>query len=154
MKNCMNVYRWLISVWILCSGCYTASAAFGYEQGAQSGSWTNSQAYGSQSSSAFRSTSATGYSSVGSLNTVNTTFSDDVYPDYSFRSTSSYTPVDNAPAYSAPQNAPRKSGWGRPTDNPVGQVTNPVPVGEPLILLLMAGLYLALSILMRRRACA
>ena len=153
------LYRCIIAVLILCGSSYTVSTAFAYEPGAQPDSWSYRQTYGTGvSSSPIRSSSA-GYqisSGVPAVtgssyksnsvygNAFNTTFSEDVLPDYSFRSTSSYAPTSNAPAYSAPQSRPRREwSWSEPTDNPIGTVTNPTPVGEPLILLLLAVLYAA-----------
>lgn len=167
------LYRCIIAVLIVCGNCYTVSTAFAYEPGAQPDSWTYRQSYGkgATSSSHVRSSSA-GYQVASDVpnatsstyrsssvygSAFNTTFSEDVGTDYSFRSTSCLAPVDNTPAYSAPQSRPRREwSWSEPTDNPIGTVTNPTPVGEPLILLVMASLYVALLILRRRRksACA
>ena len=44
----------------------------------------------------------------------------------------------------------RRGFWDDPTDNPMGVVDNPQPVGEPIVLLLMAMLYLACRVLTRR----
>ena len=162
------LYRCIIAVLILCGSSYTVSTAHAYEQNAQSDSWSYRQAYGSGvSSSPIRSSSAgyqissgvpavTGSSYKGNSvygNAFNTTFSEDVRPDYSFRSTSSYAPASSAPVYSAPQNGPRRErstfSWDEPDDNPIGTVTNPTPVGEPLILLLLAVLY---AVILRLRA--
>ena len=85
------------------------------------------------------------------------TLSDDVRPSYSFRSTSSYTPVVGSTSYlsdgSGPISSPRRatSGWGVPgdDDDPIGVVPN-VPLGEPLILLLLAlGYFLCVRLRMR-----
>lgn len=71
-------------------------------------------------------------------------------PSYQFRSTSSCTSVVGAsaiyqpevtPAFSAPSR-PRRSGWGDPeseNEQELGQVDT--PIGEPIVLLLMALLY-------------
>ena len=85
------------------------------------------------------------------------TMSEDVNTSFSFKSTSSYTPIVGSTGYTselnAPTRGPRKSestpwdSWGLddpfgiPTDNPIGTVTDPTPVGEPFILLLMVVLY-------------
>lgn len=100
-----------------------AAYAFTYEQASQPASWNSK-----------------------------TTFSDDVQPSCSFRSTSSYTPIVGSTSYlsdgsgevgAPPRDARRSGGWGVPDDddNPIGTVPN-VPVGEPLCLLLMALLYI------------
>ena len=167
MQKKFILYRLLVIGWILCGSSQLVSAA--YEPTSQPDSWTYRQSYskgasssparsmsaGYQATSDMPNTTGTTYRSSSTYGSAfNTTFSQDVGTDYSFRSTSRFAPADNTPAYSAPQNAPRKSGWGRPTDNPIGQVTNPAPVGEPFILLLMAGLYVILSCLRRRHAQA
>ena len=102
---------------------------------------------------------ATSYAQVAQPAAWSTTptMSEDVNTSYSFKSTSSYSPIVGSTGYTSERNAPtrgpRKSestpweSWGLddpfgiPTDNPIGTVTDPTPVGEPLILLLMAVLY-------------
>lgn len=112
------LYILLVALWLLSSS--HAAYAFTYGQASQPASWDRKP-----------------------------TLSDEVNTAYNFRSTSSYTPIVGTTSYmsdgSGPVSAPRraKSGWGAPDDddNPVGAVSN-VPVGEPLILLLMALGYL------------
>ena len=86
------------------------------------------------------------------------TLSDDVRPSYSFRSTSSYTPVVGSTSYlsdgSGPISSPRRAKswdpWDEPEDDPIGVVPNPAPLGEPLILLLLAlGYFLCVRLRMR-----
>lgn len=117
------LYILLIAFWLL-SGS-RAAYAFTYEQASQPASWNSK-----------------------------TTFSDDMQPSYSFRSTSSYTPIVGSTSYlsdgsgevgAPPRDARRSGGWGVPDDddNPIGTVPN-VPVGEPLVLLVLALLYIVL----------
>lgn len=67
-------------------------------------------------------------------------------PAYQFRTTSPYTALVNststvgAPAY-APS-GPRRGPWDPPEDNPIGVLPDPAPLGEPLILLLLATLFI------------
>lgn len=81
------------------------------------------------------------------------TLSSDITPGYQFRSTSACTPVVGATSYASttvytPGSQPahaRKDSWGDPDDDdndnlPTGVVPT-TPVGEPLILLLLAGLF-------------
>lgn len=130
-----------MTVWILCGICHTASAAL-YDRSAQSASW--------------------GYQpvSTATLPSSARVMDEYEYPAFKFQSTSPYSaPVGSASSGMTTQNSPRRStgfSWDDPEDNPVGVVPNPAPVGEPLILLAMASLYVALLILWRRRksACA
>ena len=88
-------------------------------------------------------------------------------PTYQFRSTSSYTPqmtsatvftplADDPYAGLAKQNDVIK-GWNpwdedNPGDNPIGQVDEPAPVGTPLVMLLMALMYIAFRVYRRKQA--
>lgn len=73
-------------------------------------------------------------------------------PAYQFQSTSAYTfGVGSAyesqitePFSAAPANSGIRRGFGDPDDdeNGIGEIPDPVPVGEPFVLLLMAILYL------------
>ena len=81
------------------------------------------------------------------------TLSNDIYPSYEFYSTSSITPIVGSTSYhSEPCYAPgaghggiRRDTWGwddpDEDDQPIGQKPV-VPVGEPLILLLFALLFI------------
>ena len=71
-------------------------------------------------------------------------------PSYQFRSTSTFTPIVGERSYISTQsyspvaNKPyrAKAGWTEQEDeDPIGQITED-PIGSPLILLLMAVLYL------------
>ena len=113
------LYILLIAFWLLSSS--RAAYAFDYEQASQPASWS-----------------------------TKTTFSDDVQPSCSFRSTSSYTPIVGSTSYlsdgSGEVGAPPRNirrGWGAPTDedDPIGSITT-TPIGEPLVLLLMALVYI------------
>ena len=110
------LYILLVALWLL--GGSGESYAFTYGQATEPASWGRT-----------------------------TTLSDDVRPSYNFRSTSSYTPIVGTTSYmsdgSGPIGSPRKaSGWGAPgdDDDPIGTVPN-VPIGEPLVLLIMALIY-------------
>ncbi len=119
MKGRLITYKWLTMVLLLC--CSTLSHAFTYEQPTQPASWERT-----------------------------ITFSDDVQPSYNFRSTSPYSSIVGTTSYmsdgSGPIISPRRAnGWGSPSDddNPIGTVSN-VPIGEPLVLLVLALLYIVL----------
>ena len=127
MKGRLTTYKWLTMALLLC--CSTLSYAFTYEQPTEPASWGRTA-----------------------------TFSDDIQPSYNFRSTSSYTPVVGTTSYmsdgSGPISSPRRArmDWGSPSDddNPVGTVSN-VPVGEPLVLLVLALVYVICIRLRRMR---
>jgi hypothetical protein len=81
-------------------------------------------------------------------------------PTYQFRSTSAYTPTMNTTVYtpgsSTPFGAPtrpRRSDIDEEEDDPSGDPTGYIdtPIGEPLVLLLMALLYAAGRYIARRK---
>ncbi len=89
------------------------------------------------------------------------TMSQDVYPTYQFRSTSTCQPIVGQTSYTSNPYAPGATGlrraqkdddWGSsPEDeDPIGSVYTE-PVGEPYILLLLAALYMAVVGLKRMR---
>ena len=117
MKGRLTTYKWLTMALLL--SCSTLSYAFTYEQPTEPASWDRT-----------------------------TTFSDDVQPSYNFRSTSSYSPIVGTTSYmsdgSGPISSPRRArtSWGKPgdDDDPMGTIKN-TPIGEPLVLLLLALAY-------------
>ncbi len=127
MKGRLTTYKWLTMALLLC--CSTLSHAFTYEQPTQPASWGRT-----------------------------TTFSDDVQPSYNFRSTSSYSPIVGTTSYmsdgSGPISSPRRvrTSWGKPSDDddPMGTIKN-TPIGEPLVLLLLAlGYVICIRLRMRK----
>lgn len=127
MKGRLTTYKWLTMALLLC--CSTLSYAFTYEQPTQPASWGRT-----------------------------TTFSDDVQPSYNFRSTSSYSPIVGTTSYmsdgSGPISSPRRArtSWGKPgdDDDPMGTIKN-TPIGEPLVLLLLAlGYVICIRLRMRK----
>lgn len=121
MKGRLTTYKWLTMALLLC--CSTLSYAFTYEQPTEPASWERT-----------------------------ITFSDDVQPSYNFRSTSSYSPIVGTTSYmsdgSGPVSSPRRTAsydpWADPDDDdPMGTASS-LPVGEPLVLLVLALLYIVL----------
>ena len=123
MRGRNKLYRWLFALWILI-GCASAT----YAQTAPPAAWRTTP-----------------------------TLSTDMQPAYQFRSTSAYNPTVNvtvytpgcsSPAPAGPKRA-KKSIWdddeeeGNPSGQGVGNVDT--PVGEPLILLLFALLYMLIG---------
>lgn len=121
MKNVLKQYKWILTLWILCGLCHV-SGAYAYDRVAQPELWE--------------------YKPV---------FSEDVRPAYQFQSTSPYSSVvGNTAIGSQVQGMPRRNttdSWGEPEDDPIGVLPNPTPVGEPLIMLVLAVLFM----LARRR---
>lgn len=120
MQHRKNIILWLIAVWMLCG----IPSVHAVSQASQPSAWQTTF-----------------------------TLSDDIYPSYEFYSTSSITPVVGSTSYhSGPCYAPgaghggiRRDTWGwddpDEEDQPIGQ-RPVVPVGEPLILLLFALLFI------------
>ena len=87
------------------------------------------------------------------------TMSEDIRPDYNFRSTSSYTPIVGSRSYmsdgsgpmaSSPQRVKAWNPWDDdkdPEGDPMGQLAQ-TPAGEPWFMLLMAALF---ALALRRR---
>ena len=120
--------RWVI-VMLLCGLCHIAAFAYGYDQNTQSKDWGYQPVYNSGSS----------------------------MPTYQFRTTSVYMNTLGEPSSLRLRNiGPRRDpaapfSWDD-DDNPIGEVPDPVPVGDTpwfLMLLLAAG-YIA--IYSRKRA--
>lgn len=116
MRGMFKIYKWLIVLWLLV--------------GSQSAVYVCAQ---TTPPSAWRTTP---------------TLSTDIKPAFEFRSTSAYTPTMNTTVYSpgcsSPSYAPGRMRRGMDDEDPegdeVGQINT--PVGEPLILLVFALLYL------------
>ena len=86
------------------------------------------------------------------------TLSRDIDPSYHFRTTSSMAPVVGETSYlsttytpaggSRPRKTETYDPWGNPEeDDPIGQIPDPTPVGEPLAVLLV----LAVGYVVRKR---
>lgn len=126
-KRCCT-YKWLITLWLVMLGAI-GSPALAYQQAKLPASWSTTP-----------------------------TFSSDRQLNYQFRSTSSYTPTMHTTVYqpglSSPTYSPigprRTGSWDDPDDEELGQVNT--PVGEPLVLLLFAALFLFRMYRKRRNA--
>jgi hypothetical protein len=140
-KRC--IYKWLIAILLIASGLTETTAAV-YTQTAQPASW------GNNNMSAFG----------GTTTTTATT------PTFQFRSTYAYSMTVGTSVYTstiyAPEanysagSGPRRAGYwnedgewveGDPEGNPIGEVPDPAPLGEPLALLAFALLYALLRYL-------
>ena len=128
MKN--RFVRYVLIV-LLCGLCHTAAFAYGYDQNAQSQNW--------------------GYQPVYN-NTVASS------PSYQFRTTSVYINSSGDSESENPLYGPSRSprGWGRPGGNPIGEVDDPVPVGDTpwLLMLLLAAGYIGFRYIRQRKKIA
>ena len=118
MKGKCMLYSWLFAIWLLISN---ASAAYAYTQVTPPSAWRTTP-----------------------------TLSKDMQPAYQFHSTSVYTPTMNVTVYppgsSSPASGPNRMrrGIDDEEDDPDGLEVGMVdtPIGEPMILLLFALLYM------------
>ena len=112
--------RWVIAM-LLCGLCHMGAFAYGYDQNTQSKNWGYQPVYNSSSSA----------------------------PTYQFRTTSAYINTigeSRSAGFAATNSGPRRSSsspweWSE-DDNAIGEVPDPVPVGDTpwwLMLLLAAG---------------
>lgn len=117
MQHRRHMILWLMAIWMLCS----IPSVHAVSQASQPSAWQTTY-----------------------------TLSNDIYPSYEFYSTSSIAPVVGSTSYhSGPCYAPgaghggiRRDSWDGPGDeDPIG-VLPETPVGEPLILLLFALLFI------------
>lgn len=128
MQSRHHIYSWLIAAWLLWGAMCSSVCAS--PQPAQPALWSTTP-----------------------------TFSEDIRPAYQFRSTSAFTTTTNTtvftPMAGSPTNngggpyRPRRGGyydndgnWVDPEDEPIGVLPDPAPIGEPIILLLFALLFL------------
>lgn len=99
--------------------------------------------------------SHTGSSGGGSVRSYAPAFSSSAAPSFRFQTTSAFLSPDNETPSGitmgnrAPQR--RAGSWDDPEDDPIGGVPDPLPVGEPLVLAVMAMLYGVVIYLRRRR---
>ena len=123
------IHKWLLTAWFMLLGC-TLSVVSG-------------QQYGSP------------YKHTSNRQVTHPSIQNNPAPAYRFQSTSSinsvvgnnaYVPPVNEPfAASIKSNSPLRRSWDDPDDESregVGEIPNPSPIGEPLVLFVMALLYL------------
>ena len=137
------LHKILITIWVL-GYCIHATA---YNQVAQPASWSSTSSYRTSYQSApsysqAQNTSRTYTPASRSISAYNPDFGEGAKLSTYFRSTTADALLsDYSAGASAHGNSRRSWDWSEPTDNPVGVVTNPTPIGEPLVLLAMALLY-------------
>lgn len=128
-----NIVRWILAAWFMLLGC---TASFGYTTSHNTSVYTNVYTTAAAPSYQFRSTSV--YSS---------SFSND---------NSTFVPLADDPyASPGPRKGPRKSSpWDEDPEkggNELGVVDDPTPIGEPLVLLLLAALYGGYRLMKRKK---
>lgn len=136
------VHRILIAIWVL-GYCIQATA---YDQVAQPASWGSTSSFRTsyQSTSGYSQTqsSARTYTPASrSISAYSPDFGEGAKLSTYFRSTTADALLSDYSGTPAHGNSRRSWDWSEPTENPVGVVTNPTPIGEPLVLLAMALLY-------------
>ena len=119
MKRKNSIYKWLVALWLLLS-CQPILCA--YQPATQPSAWRTTP-----------------------------TLSEDIRPAYQFQSTSTFAPTTHVTVYTpgsgTPYGAPtrpRRSGIDDEEEDPEGEELGqiPTPIGSPLVLLLMAVLYI------------
>lgn len=144
MKNKFVLIRYVLILWLLCGGCHTASMVYAYERTSTSVSWGYQPVHSAQ------------YSTM-STSAVST-------PGCHFQSTSVYinhTPITDHRSmvgrhYMRMSDDDDDDGFPDEGEGyPIGTLPDPeAPVGEPLILLVFAVLYLAIGLFRRRKPSA
>lgn len=141
------LYIWLLMAWMLCGCGCMVSSAYAYDQNAQSASW------GYKPVNTAIPTKGTLPDNGRYSRTYSPVFDQDVSPTFNFQSTSPYSsPVGSASSGMTTQSGPRRASgfsWDDPEDDPIGVLPN-IPVGEPLVLLMMALLYVLYRMHKRR----
>ena len=128
-----NIVKWGLAAWFMLLGC---TASYGYTTYQTAPAYTNVYHTAVTPSYQFRSTSV--YSS---------SFSND---------NSTFVPLADDPyASPGPRKGPRKSSpWDEDPEeggNEIGVVDDPTPIGEPLVLLLLAALYGGYRLMKRKK---
>lgn len=150
------LYKWLFVALILCGSSHTVSITYAYTQTAQPATWGYRPV----------NTAMPTYNSIATKggvynNAYTPKFSSDVCPSYQFQSTSPYSSTISGMNQNAGFNRGlrRTSPWDDddddddddPVDNPIGQIDDPAPIGEPFVLIVMALLYLCAMALRHSR---
>lgn len=159
MQRCFYIHRWLLAVWMLCGMSHIALSAAFPDVSKRHEFWEDNEM---ATTSAYRATSTSVFSSPNSElmpgtgfsydRSVAPAFTEDIVPAYDFHSSSSYATTAAELAGGMTYRAPRRSLWDDPDDyDPIGGVQDPQPIGEPLVLAIMALLYGAVLYLRRRR---
>lgn len=170
-----SINKWVLAIALLCGFGHMADLAYAYGQNAQSDSWSYQSVYGSTKANSalhvrttLSSRSAMPVASYGGTATsdgaaaLGTTGSAVApatsMPSYNFRSTSSLVSSlgNSNPSIIKGTTVSRTTSsfdWNE-DDNPIGEVPDPLPIGETpwLIMAVLAAGYIAFRYLRRRNA--
>lgn len=125
MQHRRFLIMWLFAIWMLC-GISTAKAT---PQVNQPAAWRTTPVLSTDNYPSYQFRSTSTYAPI--------------VGETSYSSTTIYTPGSSSPSSSAPHRAKKGGeGWGEPDDDDSGIGNVPTPIGSPLILLLMAVLYI------------
>ena len=158
MKMRNQFIRYVLMLWLLCGAFFTHSMASAATRTPQYASWGYRPLYSTAVSAQVRVTgSGPGCAAGGSFSSptyrgtgsaAGVAVAMPSLPTYTFRTTSAYVPASRGggePIVLA-DHTPRKSIWDDPgdDDNTIGEVPDPVPVGDTpwLLLLLFAAGYI------------
>lgn len=161
MQLQFKTYKYLLAACLLLLGCIAPIKAVA--QTRQSSSWGYTSSYNSMSSTYRPSaTTNTGYGTTyrgfSSGRNYTPQLSGDICPSYNFQSTSPYQSItEKSFGISILSNPLRVDIWDDeeydpdpdPTDHPIGEAQ---PIGEPLVLLLFAVLYLVVKLVVQHQS--
>lgn len=143
MKNSVVLIRYVLLLWMLCGACHTLSKASASIQTPQYASWGYKPLHNMSNTAAETGTN----SSFGGLAAKQT---------YQFKSTSAFIdPSRLGASYAREEAVLCSSSWDEPGENPVGEVDDPMPIGDTpwLIMAVLAAGYIAIR-RVRKRAHA
>lgn len=155
MQLQFKTYKYLLAACLLLLGCIAPIRAVA--QTRQSSSWGYTSSYNSMSSTYRPSaTTNTGYGTTyrgfSSGRNYTPQLSGDICPSYNFQSTSPYQSITEKSFGISILSEPLRNSWDTPDDNEIGTVDNPTPIGEPLVLLLFAVLYLVVKLVVQHQS--
>ena len=162
MKIDYKIYRFLLTVWILCCSGMVSGASPYDGKVQQSSSWGYRPLYGAAQTQQYGTALNTApyngtYKPLGSVSNT-PVLSGNTTPAYRFRSTSLYSSAKDRQLAAVEQPYMRYNNtnpWGDEgnpeEDDPIGVLPDYAPVGEPFVLLALAVLYIAFILFRRLR---
>jgi hypothetical protein len=125
MQHRRHIFKWLFALWMLCCiGSVNAAS-----QVSAPAAWRTTPVLSTDNYPSYQFRSTSTYAPI--------------VGETSYSSTAIYTPGSSSPSSSAPHRAKKGGeGWSEPGDDDSGIGNVPTPIGSPLVLLLMAVLYI------------